>query len=881
MRPESPAPVRLEDYRAPAYRISTVHLDIRLAPRSAKVRARLAVERADDTAAGTPLVLDGDELRLTALSLDGRVLADADFAVTPNRLEITSPPSGPFTLEIDTTLDPDANTKLMGLYRSNGTYCTQCEAEGFRRITYFLDRPDCLAVYTTRIEARLGEAPVLLGNGNPVESGTVPGTDRHYAIWHDPHPKPAYLFAMVAGDLACVSDSFRTCEGRDVALNIYVEHGNEGACDWAMDSLKRSMRWDEDVFGRAYDLDVFNIVAVSDFNMGAMENKGLNIFNDKYVLARPETATDQDYAGIETVIAHEYFHNWTGNRITCRDWFQLCLKEGLTVFRDQEFSADMRSRAVKRIADVRLLKSHQFPEDAGPLAHPVRPRLYHEINNFYTATVYEKGAEVVRMLKCLIGDEAFRAGMDLYFRRHDGEATTIEAFLACFQEASGLDLDQFSLWYEQAGTPVLKVDSTYETEAGRLTLTFRQQLPPSPKQPDKKPMHIPVRVGLMGSDGEELVPAAITGADQTGDVLHIRNPVQTVVFTGLTERPIPSLLRGFTAPVSLKSDLGESDLLFLAANDKDPFNRWEALQSVVMTALIAATAGTARQEAVAVSPALIEAFAANVADDSLEPAFRALCLQLPGEADIAREIGHDVDPDAIHAARAAFRRAIADGIAPTIRATYEAMRDEAEFSPDARSAGRRAMRNTLLDYLGHGSDPVGSALVQTHFEASDNMTDRFAALSVLTHAALPGRDAALAAYEEHYRAVPLAMDKWFMVQATAPNASTLDRVRDLTGHPAFSPGNPNRVRALVGAFASGNQSQFNRPDGAGFAFVADFARDLDRRNPQAAARMMSAFRSWRALEPGRRAQAEAALRGLAAETDLSVDMRDIVERCLQ
>ncbi|WP_067341301.1 aminopeptidase N [Stappia indica] len=881
MRPDSSAPVRLEDYRAPAYQISTVHLDIRLAPRSAKVRARLALERASDTAPGTPLVLDGDDLRLTALSLDGRVLADADYTVAPDRLEIVSPPAGPFTLEIETTLDPDANTKLMGLYRSNGTYCTQCEAEGFRRITYFLDRPDCLAVYTTRIEARVGEAPVLLGNGNPVESGPVPGTDRHYAIWHDPHPKPAYLFAMVAGDLACVSDSFRTCEGRDVALNIYVEHGNEGACDWAMDSLKRSMRWDEEVFGRAYDLDVFNIVAVSDFNMGAMENKGLNIFNDKYVLARPETATDQDYAGIETVIAHEYFHNWTGNRITCRDWFQLCLKEGLTVFRDQEFSADMRSRAVKRIADVRLLKSHQFPEDAGPLAHPVRPRLYHEINNFYTATVYEKGAEVVRMLKCLIGDEAFRAGMDLYFRRHDGEATTIEAFLACFQEASGLDLEQFSLWYEQAGTPVLKVDSVYEKEAGRLTLTFRQQLAPSPKQPDKKPMHIPVRIGLMGENGEELAPAAITGADTTGDVLHIRTPVQTVVFSGLTERPVPSLLRGFSAPVSLKSDLNESDLLFLAANDKDPFNRWEALQSVVMTALIAATAGAARQEAVTVSPALIAAFAANVADDSLEPAFRALCLQLPGEADIAREIGHDVDPDAVHAARTAFRRAIADDIAPTIRATYEAMQDETEFSPDARSAGRRALRNTLLDYLGHGSDPAGNLLVQTHFEASDNMTDRFAALSVLTHAALPGRDAALAAYEERYRAVPLAMDKWFMVQATAPTASTLERVRQLTGHPAFSAGNPNRVRALVGAFASGNQSQFNRADGSGFDFVADFARDLDRRNPQAAARMMSAFRSWRALEPGRRAHAEAALRRLAAETDLSVDMRDIVERCLQ
>ncbi|WP_417769837.1 aminopeptidase N [Stappia sp.] len=881
MRPETPAPVRLEDYRPPAYGITTVHLDIRLAPQATRVRARLAVSPAEGTEAGTPLVLDGDELKLVALALDGRVLAEDAIRVSPDRLEILSPPAGPFTLEMETELDPDANTRLMGLYRSNGTYCTQCEAEGFRRITYFLDRPDCLAVYTTRIEARKGDAPVLLGNGNPVEHGDVPGTDRHYAIWHDPHPKPSYLFAMVAGDLARVSDSFTTSEGRDVALNIYVEHGNEGACDWAMDSLKRSMRWDEEAFGRAYDLDVFNIVAVSDFNMGAMENKGLNIFNDKYVLAEPDTATDQDYAGIETVIAHEYFHNWTGNRITCRDWFQLCLKEGLTVFRDQEFSADQRSRAVKRIADVRLLKSHQFPEDAGPLAHPVRPRLYHEINNFYTATVYEKGSEVVRMLKCLLGDVAFRTGMDLYFDRHDGEATTIEAFLACFQEASGVDLAQFALWYEQAGTPMVRAESHYAKETGRFTLTLRQQVPPTPKQADKKPMHIPVRVALIGRDGRELRPASVTGAEMTGDVIHLRETSQTVTFTGLAERPVPSILRGFSAPVSLNSDLADEDLLFLAANDSDPFNRWAALQTVVMNALIAASACVARQEPVTLPDALVAAIEANTVDGTLEHAFRALCLQLPGEADIAREIGHDVDPEAIRIARAAVRRTIADRMARAIAAEYAGLASTDAFSPEAAAAGRRSLRNVLLDYIGHGESGSDGALVRAHFEQADNMTDRLAALNVLVHAALPGHEDALASFAARHKANPLAMDKWFMVQATAAQDETLDKVRALTRHPAFSAGNPNRVRALIGAFATGNQSQFNRADGAGFDYVAGFARELDRRNPQAAARLLSAFRSWRALEPERRKHAEAALRHLASDDGLSADMRDIVDRCLQ
>jgi aminopeptidase N len=881
MRPDSSVPVRLEDYRPPAFIIETVELDIRLAPQATRVSARLTIRRSEDANPGAPLVLDGDELELAGLTLDGRALANDDFSATPQRLEIFNVPDGPFVLQVETRLNPDANTKLMGLYRSNGTYCTQCEAEGFRRITYFQDRPDCLSVYTTRIEARASEAPILLGNGNPVSAGPVEGTDRHFAIWHDPHPKPSYLFAMVAGDLACVSDTFTTAGGREVALNIFVEHGNEAACDWAMDSLKRSMRWDEEAFGRVYDLDVFNIVAVSDFNMGAMENKGLNIFNDKYVLARPDTATDQDYAGIEAVIAHEYFHNWTGNRITCRDWFQLCLKEGLTVFRDQEFSSDMRSRPVKRIADVRLLKSHQFPEDAGPLAHPVRPRQYHEINNFYTATVYEKGAEVVRMLKTVVGDESFRAGMDLFFERHDGEATTIEAFLACFAEASGRDLSQFALWYEQAGTPALSVESSFDETTGTLTLDISQRTPATPGETRKQPMHIPLRIGLVGPDGADMEIAGVEGAERDGDVLHLREGTHRIVFTGLGARPVPSLLRGFSAPVTLSSNLSDDDYLFLAANDSDPFNRWDALQRVVMNTLIAASSAFARGETPSLPGGLTDALRSSATDTALEPAFRALCLQLPAEADIAREIGKDVDPDAIQTARAWLRRTLSDALSVTLLALYSDMAPAGPFSPQAEAAGRRALRNVVLEYLGNGTVPEASDLVAAQFQAADNMADRIAALSVLVHAGLPGSEEALAAFETRHGTTPLAMDKWFMVQATAPHENALDRVRALMEHPGFSAGNPNRVRALIGAFATGNQSQFNRIDGAGYMLVADFVEKLDARNPQAAARLMSAFRSWRALEPGRRRLAEKRLREMAAHKDLSVDLSDIVTRCLQ
>ncbi|PTW57622.1 aminopeptidase N [Breoghania corrubedonensis] len=880
MRTDVAQTVRLEDYRPTAYAIGTVDLDIRLAPKATRVNAKIAFSPREGTAPGTALELAGDELKLVGLTLNGAPLSPEDYEVGEDTLTIKTPPEGPFVLEIVTEIDPDANSKLMGLYRSSGTYCTQCEAEGFRRITYFYDRPDVLAVYTTRIEARKSDAPILLANGNPVEAGDIEGTDRHYAVWHDPFPKPSYLFAMVAGDLACVSDTYRTLlSGREVELRIYVEHGNETRCDYAMDALKRSMRWDEEVFGREYDLDIFMIVAVSDFNMGAMENKGLNVFNDKYVLANPETATDQDYAGIEGVIAHEYFHNWTGDRITCRDWFQLCLKEGLTVFRDQEFSSDMRSRAVKRIADVRLLQSHQFPEDGGPLAHPVRPTLYRQINNFYTATVYEKGAEIVRMLKTLLGVEGFRAGMDLYFDRHDGEAATIEDFIKCFEDANEADLSQFARWYAQAGTPALKVAEHWDEASKSLRIDIEQSCQPTPGQTTKLPFTIPVRFGLIGPNGADMEWTSASGAELRDDVIILTDPRHSITFEGLSSRPVTSLLRGFSAPVRLADDKDRDALVFLARHDSDPFNRWHAVQSLAMQLLKrgARTPGALATDEIQELASLIGEAAG---DGNFEPALRAQLLQLPAESDIARELGTDVDPDAIAAARKAVQVAIAGHCAESFAILYEALADTGPYSPDAEAAGRRALRLTVLEYLAWID---GEASVRTlgHYRTANNMSDRLTALRLLVHRADAGAQEALDDFEARFAKDALVMDKWLTVQATAPFPETLARIRTLTAHPTFSYANPNRIRALIGAFAAGNQTQFNRPDGAGFDFVADTVLSLDKRNPQVAARLLSAFRSWRALEPGRRALAEAALRRVAEAGGLSSDVQDIATRSLQ
>ena len=872
MRAEAPRPVRLANYRPFDYLVETVDLDVRLAPEATQVTAELRLRANPAGTAGAPLVLDGEDIELVSLALDGAPLDMNAYERGDRNLVLKHPPAEPFRLTIRTRINPAANTQLMGLYLTRGVYCTQCEAEGFRRITFFPDRPDVLAVYRTRIEARRADAPVLLANGNLVEAGEVPGTEgRHYAVWHDPFPKPCYLFALVAGDLAHIEDGFVTASGRDVRLRIYVEPGKQDRCGYAMDALKRAMRWDEKVFGREYDLDIFMIVAVSDFNMGAMENKGLNIFNDKYILARPDTATDADYAGIETVVAHEYFHNWTGNRITCRDWFQLCLKEGLTVFRDQEFTSDMRSRPVKRISDVRLLRAQQFAEDAGPLAHPVRPETYSEINNFYTATVYEKGAEVIRMLRTLLGPQGFRTGMDLYFARHDGRAATVEEFLACFADATGRDLGQFKLWYSQAGTPEVAASGSYDAAARSYTLTLAQAVPPTPGQPVKAPMTIPISIGLIGPDGLDVALDA-PGAPLAGGVLTLSTPSLAVTFRNVPAPPVPSLLRGFSAPVKLAGPLADAALAFRMRHDADPFNRWQAGQSAALR-LLTRDAPEAEREAFA------DALGAVVRDARLEPAFVAQALQLPSEADVAQELGRDVDPDAIHRAREALRTDIGRRIGPILRDSYDAHAADAPYAPDAASAGRRALRAAALDLLAATRDERAVALAEAHYDHADNMTDRMAALAVLVR--LGAADQALADFYARFADDALVVDKWFALQATAPGRGTLDRVRALTGHPAFSFANPNRVRALIGSFAAANHTEFNRPDGAGYGFVAGVVSDLDTRNPQVAARLLSAFKSWRALEPVRRAAAEAALRSVAAEPALSPDVADIVARCLQ
>ncbi|WP_159593087.1 aminopeptidase N [Chelativorans xinjiangense] len=880
MRTDTGQAFRLEDYRPSDYLIPDLEMTFRLDPEKTLVTTKLLVERREGVVADAPLMLDGDGLALETLLIDGEAVEDGAFEATPDSLRITTPPrQSRFEVTIVTHLAPAQNKALMGLYVSNGVYCTQCEAEGFRRITYFLDRPDVLSTYRVRIEAREKEAPLLLSNGNPAERGALED-GWHYAAWHDPFPKPSYLFALVAGSLSAVRDRFVTMSGREVDLAIYVEQGKEQRAAYAMDALKRSMRWDEQRFGREYDLDVFNIVAVSDFNMGAMENKGLNVFNDKYVLADPETATDADFANIEAIIAHEYFHNWTGNRITCRDWFQLCLKEGLTVYRDHEFSADQRSRAVKRISEVRTLRAHQFPEDQGPLAHPVRPRFYREINNFYTATVYEKGSEVVRMIRTILGPDAFRAGMDLYFERHDGEAVTIEDFVACFEEASGKDLTQFALWYHQAGTPNVTVATNYDARAREYTLEIEQSVPPTPSEARKRLMHIPLAFGLVGPDGQDMAYDGVEGAEVEDGVIHLRKRRHLVRFSGVKARPVVSLNRGFSSPITLSLEMRQKDRLFLARHDRDLFSRWEALNTLLTEALIEASTRVRGGKSPGFDAVLLGYPAEIAAKESLEAAYRALALALPAEADIAREIGSNIDPDAIGKAREALRKAIGREAQEVFGQVYRSLEDDGPFSPDAENAGRRALRNVLLEYMAAGSGDPASAVRQ--FETAGSMTDRAAALSVLAHQ-FPGSDAAretLAAFEERYRDNPLVLDKWFIVQATTPGEKTVELVRGLMEHPAFSLTNPNRVRSLVGTFASSNQTGFHRADGEGYRFLADTVLAVEKHNPQVAARLAVAFRSWRSLEKGRREEARKALARIAGQKALSRDLRDIVERTL-
>lgn len=878
MRTENGRIIHLADYRPTDFVLERVDLTFELDPTNTKVDARLIFQRREGVDASAPLVLDGDELALSGLLFDQEELDPGQYDATPESLTIRDlPAEAPFEITITTYINPEANTQLMGLYRTNGIYCTQCEAEGFRRITYFPDRPDVLAPYTITIIGDKAANPIMLSNGNFL-GGAGYDEGRAFAAWFDPHPKPSYLFALVAGDLGVVEDTFTTMSGREVALKIYVEHGKEARAAYAMDALKRSMKWDEEVFGREYDLDIFMIVAVSDFNMGAMENKGLNVFNDKYVLADPQTATDGDYANIEAIIAHEYFHNWTGNRITCRDWFQLCLKEGLTVYRDHEFSADMRSRPVKRIAEVRHLKSEQFPEDAGPLAHPVRPTKYREINNFYTTTVYEKGSEVTRMIATILGQDLFKKGMDLYFERHDGDAATIEDFVKCFEDASGRDLTQFSLWYHQAGTPLVTVSSAYDAAKSTFTLSFEQMVPPTPGQSAKEPMHIPLRFGLLLPDGTEAKPSAIEGAEVTGDVLHLTRRNQVVTFSGISGRPVVTLNRGFSAPVNLHFEQAPADLAHIARHDADLFSRWQALSDIALPNLVEAARKAREGGDIVVDPLLVDTLIAVAADETLEPAFRAQILALPSEADIAREHGSNNDPDAIRAGREAVLAVAATKGAPVFAALFDGNTPTGSFKSDAAGAGQRALRNAALTFLAIAEAAPDRAA--NAFATAGNMTDQSAALTVLAHRFpdAPETDAALEAFRARFAENPLVIDKWFAIQATIPGDGALARVERLMESPLFNAANPNRVRSLVGTFAFSNPTGFNRADGEGYRFLAAQIAQIDPKNPQLAARILTSMRSWRSLEEARAEHALNALRRIAAGEKLSADVSDIVER---
>ena len=842
MRDAAPQPVFLRDYAPPPWLVERVALTFRLEPGATRVHATIRF-------------VPNPSVPRQALRLDG-----APVDVTPDATGLTVPetalPPGPFTWEAEVEIAPNANTALEGLYMSRGMFCTQCEAEGFRKITFYPDRPDVMAPFRVRIESRL---PVLLSNGNPAGSG--PG----WAEWDDPWPKPAYLFALVAGDLVAHSDRFTTASGREVALNIWVRKGDEGRCGYAMDALKRSMRWDEQVYGREYDLDIFNIVAVDDFNMGAMENKGLNIFNSRYVLSSPETATDADYDNIERIIAHEYFHNWTGNRITCRDWFQLCLKEGLTVFRDQQFSADARSAAVRRIQDVITLRTRQFREDAGPLAHPVRPDSYAEINNFYTATVYEKGAELIRMLRLIVGADAYDAALRLYFDRHDGQACTVEDWLAVFAEATGHDLSGFARWYSQSGTPHLAVTEGWDEATGTFTLHLSQTTPPTPGQPLKEPLPIPVAVGLLAPDGAEIMATRILMLDA---------PEARFDFPGLPARPVPSILRGFSAPVIVRHDATPERRAFLLAHDTDAFCKWEAGHSLARDVLCGMVL-----EGAAPGPDYLDALAAMLRDDRLDPAFRALALHLPGEDALAQylfEAGHIPDPDAIRAARDRLRDRMAQALAEPLAQTFAAMDTPGPYSPDARDAGRRALRLAALALLSRLDDGRRAARM---FEAAQNMTEATAALACLIEGGNGGAE--LAAFYRQWQGDRLVLDKWFGLQVMhAPAGRAAAVAEALAAHPDFDWKTPNRFRAVFGAL-SANPSGFHRADGAGYALLADWLIRLDPVNPQTAARISTAFETWRRYDPARQAHARAALARITATRGLSRDLAEMAGRMLE
>jgi aminopeptidase N len=851
----TPQTIYLKDYAAPDYLIDTVALVFDLAPHQTRVTSRLSLRRNGDHS--RPLVLDGSDV-LTLVRVSG-----ASYEQNGDKLIIRDDRAA-FDVEIVTDIDPAANTQLMGLYMSGGNFCTQCEAEGFRRITYFLDRPDVMARYSVTLRADKAAYPVLLSNGNAGPARDIEG-GRHEMLWDDPHPKPCYLFALVAGDLHACRNSFRTQEGRDVALAIWVKQGDVPRCQHAMDSLKRAMRWDEVTYGRCYDLDVFNIVAVADFNFGAMENKGLNIFNSKYILADGNTATDGDFDAVEAIVAHEYFHNWSGNRVTCRDWFQLSLKEGFTVYRDQDYSADQGSRAVKRIEDVRGLRLSQFAEDASPLAHPVRPESYMEISNFYTATVYNKGAEVIRMIHSLLGHEKFRAGSDLYFARHDGQAVTCDDFVAAMQAASGVDLTHFKLWYAQAGTP--KLTLRFAQENGEAILHVTQHVPDTAGQTGKAPMQVPFRVALFdGGSGAKCSEEHLFIVDQAEQCFSL--PCQST-------RPVWSVLRDFSAPVNIDVEMPRADLALLAARDDDAFARYEALQTLALSCLDEQIARYGTGEIV-VEPLLIDAMRATLGGDQ-DPAFKALALALPSESYIGQRMNH-VAVDAIHAVRQQFRKSIGAELKTDWWQSYHAQSEnQYAYTPEAK--GRRALKAQSLAYLMLNDDQEATAAAFLQFCDSDNMTDRMAALAVLCDSNAVERQDALQRFYKDWQQDANVIDKWFSLQAMSYRADTLAQVMHLTSHPDFTLHNPNRLRALVGAFSM-NQVRFNRVDGAGYAFLADQVLAADKINPQTAARLVAPLGRWRRFDAGRSQLMRKQLERIRAGTDLSKDVLEIVSKSL-
>ncbi|AVZ78982.1 aminopeptidase N [Zoogloeaceae bacteirum Par-f-2] len=886
--------VHRSDYVPLAWTVTRIDLHFALDPQATVVTSRLACRRNRHAAAG-PILLDGEELETLSLTVNGLDPAAGAVRRSETRLEIDAE-GDEAELEIVTRINPQANTALSGLYMSRGGYFTQCEAEGFRRITWYPDRPDVMARFTVTVEGDKARCPVLLSNGNLVEEGDLPD-GRHYARWEDPFPKPSYLFALVAADLVALERRECTASGREVLLQVWVEPGNLDRTGHAMDALVRALRWDEQTFGLELDLDRFMIVAVSDFNMGAMENKGLNIFNAKYVLAKPDTATDSDYEHIESVVAHEYFHNWTGNRVTCRDWFQLTLKEGLTVFRDQQFSADMladaagaagadSARAVKRIEDVRVLRAAQFPEDAGPMAHPIRPESYREINNFYTATVYEKGAEVIRMLHTLLGSEGFRNGMDLYFSYHDGQAVTCDDFVDAMAEANGVDLDRFMRWYSQAGTPRVRATGAWNAADGRYTLTLAQHTPPTPGQADKQPLVIPVAVGLIGPDGAD-VPLQLQGETQPGAttrVLQLTEASQQWCFTGLAAEPVPSLLRGFSAPVILELDEDDAHLAFRMAHDSDAFNRWDAAQRYAERVLLALAADAAAGRALNLPEPFVAAFARLLRDDNLDPAFRAQALALPSETYLLERM-EPADPAALRAAQIHLTAALGKALSDDWLSLAEALAVPGEYRYHPADAGRRALVNLALRYLAAGQVEEGVALAVRRFESATNMTDRFGALAALVHGAVPAAQAALDAFYRRYRADALVLDKWFALQAGAwrrdpAAAPVLARVRELMADPAFSLSNPNKVYALLGGFFRANPGEFHALDGSGYAFWAEQVIALDAVNPQVAARMARALENWRRFSPALQGLIRPQLERVRDADGLSTDVGEIVGKAL-